>query len=252
MKKTKLEIINVSKEYSDEFGFKIKLLQNISFEISPDRCTGIIAPKGSGKTSLLKIISGLENPTGGQIIAHRFMNIVFIPTQPSSFPWFTVMENLKFASKLEDEEQLKDIVKIIGLDGYENHIPHNKSLGFRFRIALGRALANKADLIVLDEPFNEMDIVTKEEMYDLVRKIFTERKIPVLLGTTNITEAIFLSDKLHLMKKNPGEFIDEMDVNLPWQREIKLISDPSFNDLRVKIENIFKTKESYKSLNFYI
>ncbi len=252
MEEKKLEIISISKEYSDEFGFKVKLLNNISFEISPGKFTGIVAPEGSGKTSLLKIISGLENPTRGQIIANRFMNIVFIPSGPSSFPWFTVMENLKFASKLDSEKQLQKIIKIIGLEGYENHIPHNKSLGFRFRIALGRALANKADLIVLDEPFNEMDIVTKEEIYELIRKIFVTTKIPFLLGTTNITEAIFLADKIHLMKKNPGEFIDKLDVNLPPERKIQLMSEPSFNDLRIKVENIFKTKESYKSLNFYI
>ena len=252
MKNTKLEIINVSKEYKDDFGFKVSLLENISFEISPERCSAVIAPKGSGKTSLLKIIAGLENPTSGQIIEHRFMNIVFIPTKPSSFPWFTVNENLKFGSKLESEDELKNIVKIIGLEGYENHIPHNKSLGFRFRIAMGRALANKADLIILDEPFNEMEIVTKEEMYDLVRNIFREYKIPFLIGTTNITEAIFLADKIHLMKKNPGKLIDELDVDLPAGRNVQILSEPGFNEIRVKIENIFKTKESYKSLNFYI
>ncbi len=252
MKNSKLEIIGVSKEYKDDFGFRVKLLENISFEISPQKCTGIIAPSGSGKTSLLKIIAGLENPTSGQIIEHRFMNVVFIPTQPSSFPWFTVKENLEFASKLDDEKELINIIKIIGLEGYENHIPHNKSLGFRFRIALGRALANDADLIVLDEPFNNMDIITKEEMYNLIRDVFIEYNIPFLIGTTNITEALFLSDEVHLMKKNPGEFIDYVNVDLPGKRDVSIISEKRFNDLRVKIEEIFKTKESYKSLNFYI
>jgi len=248
----RIYIKDISKEYKDEFGFKVSLLKNITLSLEIDKVTSIIAPEGSGKTSLLKIIAGIDNPTGGGINYHHHFKNICIPTISSSFPWMTVVENIKFARPDISGENLNAILELIGLDGYENHIPNNKSTGFRYRISLGRALAANPDFIILDEPFLNMDIETKEECYQLTRDIFLQKNIPFVLGTNNITEAVFLSDKIYLMKKNPGEIIDFVDNTLPKNRNLNSITSSQFNEIRVSIEETFKMKESYKSLNFSI
>ncbi len=240
MNKPLLEIKNISKIYSDEVGYKIHLLENISFSITKGKITTFLAPKGSGKTSLLNIIAGLEKPTAGSVIKNC-NKITFIPTEPSSFPWLDVEENIKFASKLSDIE-INKIIALVGLEGYEDHFPHNKSEGFRFRIALGRALAYKPDIIVIDEPFNNLNNITGKEILSMLRKIQEEIKLTIIFGSSNISEAIFLSDKVYLMKKKPGEIISELDINFGTKRNIKIITKEEFNKYRNKIESIFNEK----------
>lgn len=232
-----LEIKNLTKEFVDETGFKTKLLQNISFKIDKSSITTLLAPTGSGKTSFLKIISGLDKPTSGEIVNEN-QNIVFIPSAPSSFPWMTVEENIQFV--LKEKSDVKKVIKLVGLEGYENHIPHNKSFGFRIRISLARALVLNPSLIILDEPFSQMDVQTKSEIYELVRKINYSEKQTILLGTTNITEAIYLSDKIILMKKNPGEIIEEINVEFGKDRTIEILDKEEFHLLRTQVEKIYK------------
>ena len=232
-----LEIKKLSKEFIDETGFKNKLFQNISFKIAKGSITTLLAPTGSGKTSFLKIVSGLDKPTTGETVNEN-SNIVFIPSAPSSFPWMTVEENIQFV--LKEKSDVKKIIKLVGLEGYENHIPNNKSLGFRFRISLARALALNPSLIVLDEPFIQMDVQTKSEIYELVRNINNSEKQTILLGTTNITEAIYLSDKIILMKKSPGEILQEINVEFGKERTLEILDKEEFHSLRTRIEKIYK------------
>ncbi len=240
MNDTFLKIENITKDYSDKVGYKIHLLEDISFSIEKNQFVSILAPKGSGKTSLLKIIAGLEKPTEGNIVFND-NKIIYIPTKPSSYPWLNVQQNIGFKSKLNDSE-ISDIIKMVGLKGYEDHFPNDKSEGFRFRISLGRALANRPSLIIIDEPFNNLSSQTREEIYSLLRNVYLNLKISVLLGTTNITESIYLSDRILLMKKNPGKIIDELNVEFDTTREISVLETNEFKDQRNKIEEIFKHK----------
>ena len=203
---------NFSKTYTDKVGYKIQLLRNISVNIDENQIVSILAPIGAGKSSLLKIIAGIEKPNEGKPEQNN-EKIIFIPSEPSSFPWFSVKENLKLVSEKITENELMGIISLVGLKGYEDHRPHNKSLGFRFRISLARVLILEPDLIVLDEPFDKMKPETKDEIYSLIIKINKEEGQRILLATTNISEAIFLSDKIYLMKKNPGEIIDEISLD---------------------------------------
>ena len=245
-----LNIENISKRYTDKVGYNINLLKDISLTINPNEFTTILAPVGSGKSSLLKIISDLDQPTEG-IISVKFSNIVFIPSKPSSFPWLNVRDNIKFSSKF-DSDKIQEIINLVELHGYEDHYPNNKSEGFRFRISLARALANDPNMIVIDEPFNNLNTSTRKEIYQLVRKVSKETNIPFLMGTTNITEAIFLSDKIYLMKKNPGEIIDQLNIDLPSDRKNEIMQTADFIKIRTTIENIFKEKTDRQLYNFSI
>jgi len=247
-----IEIKNLSKEYSSDIGFRTVVLKNISFKIPGGKITSIIAPTGSGKSVLLKIISGLEEQTSGDVINPTEGKIIFIPSAPSSFPWFNVHDNVKFGLEKWDEKNIKELINLVGLEGYDTFHPDNKSLGFRFRIALARSLAHNPAVVILDEPFNQMDVQTKNEIYFLIRAINKIKNTSFLLATTNLTEALFLSDKIYLMKKNPGNIYSEIDVDLPKERDETTFFSDKFSQLRTQIENTFKQTESQKLFNLSI
>ena len=245
-----LEIKNLSKEFVDETGYKKKLFQNISFNVDKNSITTVLAPTGTGKSSFLKIISGLQEQTSGEVINSGDGKVIFIPSEPSSFPWMTVEENIQLV--LKEKKDVQKYINLVGLEGYEDHIPHNKSLGFRFRISLARALALKPSLIVLDEPFTKMDVQTKAEIYNLVRSLNASEKQTIILGTTNITEAVYLSNKIVLIKKNPAEILEEIKVELPNDRTLEILDNEEFHSLREKIEKIYKEHQSQKLFNLSI
>ena len=240
--------IKISKSYTEKVGYKINLLNEISINVNSNEFLSILAPAGSGKTTLLKILSGLDTPSDGEINSD-YNKSIYIPSKPSSFPWLSVFENIKFNSRKNEADLLK-IVDMVGLHGYEDHFPHKKSEGFRFRISLGRAIANGPDIIIIDEPFNNLNTATREEIYLLLRNLHQELAIPIILGTTNISEAIFLSDRIYLMKKNPGEIIEEIKTPLPSGRDIRIMQNDIFINIRSEIENKFYKIAGRQLYNF--
>lgn len=244
-----IELKNITKEYTNQAGYKTTLLDKINLTVEQGIISSILAPAGSGKSTLLKIVSGLEPDNSGEII--NCDNIIYIPSEPSSFPWLNVKENILLGIR-KDETDFTNIIKLVGLEGYENHFPNNKSLGFRFRIALARSIIRNPKLICLDEPFNYFDSETKYEIYSLLFKINLTFHTTFLLVTTNISEALFLSKKIFFMKKNPGQIISSMDVDFSSERNFELFQKEEFILLRTKVESIFKTVKPDNIINFSI
>ncbi|MHB8905577.1 MAG: ABC transporter ATP-binding protein [Melioribacteraceae bacterium] len=247
-----IEIKNITKEYFTDAGFKISVLKDITLKVVDKKITSVIAPSGSGKSTLLKIISGLEEPTSGVVVNPSAQKIILIPAAPSSFPWLNVFDNVKFGLNKYDEKQIQLLINLVGLEGYNTFHCDNRSLGFRFRISLARSLAHNPALILLDEPFGDMDVKTKDEILLLIRKINYTLGITFLLATSNLTEALFLSDKVYLMKKDPGEIISESDIELSTERDGSTYSSESFKQLRNKISSAFEQIESQKLVNLSI
>lgn len=233
---SKYYVNNLSKVYTDISGFRIKLFEKLSFNFMLGGLTVILAPKGSGKSTLLKIISGLEKPTEGNVKLDNAIH--FIPSNGSSFPWMKVKENLEFGLQDKNEKKLKEIISFIGLDGYESHIPHNKSRGFRFRIELGRSLMRDPKFIVIDEPFNNVDSKTKISLIKLIRKT-TEKGIGIILSSSNITEALFASDKLILLSAPPSSVLDQIDINISGERDDTIFESKEFIEKKKYIESKF-------------
>ncbi|MCO6472630.1 MAG: ATP-binding cassette domain-containing protein [Melioribacteraceae bacterium] len=227
---------NLTKVYTDISGFRIKLFEKLSFNILESGVTVLLAPKGSGKSTLLKIISGLEKPTEGSVKLDG--TIHFIPSKGNSFPWMNVKENLLFGLNEKDNNKINEIISFVGLDGYESHIPHNKSRGFRFRIELGRSLIRKPKFIVIDEPFDNVDSKTKIDLIKLIRKI-TEKGISIILTSSNITEALFACDKLILLSAPPSSILDQIDNNLSSERDDNIFESVEFVEKKKYIESKF-------------
>ncbi len=247
-----IEIKNLSKEFHSEIGTKNLVLKQASFDIKDGKITSLIAESGSGKSVLLKIIAGIEKSTSGEVLNPSGKKIILIPSAPSSFPWLNVYENVRFGLEEFNEAEIKKLIAFVGLEGYETFYPDNKSTGFRFRIALARSLAHNPSAILLDEPFNQMESLVKNEIYSLLRKINKIKNTSFLLATSNLEEALFLSDKILLLKKHPAEVFAEFNVDLPAERGKSIYSNAKFLSLQREIEDTFNRVKSQSLFNFSI
>ncbi len=252
-----LKLENISKHYLKAAGAKANVLENINISVeSSEKFVSVLAPFSSGKTTLLKIISAIESPDAGKVFLQNDIynkpkgKIIFIPEKPSSFPWLSVKENVRFGQSSNSSSGLsardseifhKELIDIVGLSGYEDHFPHNESLGFRFRISLARALAAAPEIILLDDPFKRMNSETKDEIYELVRQVLDKYKITFILATTNISEAVYLSNKIYLMKKNPGQIFEEIRLDAETLKSKGLNRHERFLSLRNEIEKSFRS-----------
>lgn len=255
---TSLAVNNLTKFYSGIAGSKIHVLDELSFLINTgnENIISILAPFGAGKSTLLKIICGIEEPDSGEILLNKKKysscdsDIILIPEEPSSFPWLNVEQNINLALNLtnKNEYKINDLVSFAGLAGYEDHFPNNKSLGFRFRISLARALAVNPKIILLDDPFKKVDPETRKELYDVIKLISEKLNVIFILATTNISEAIYLSERIFMMKKNPGKIFNEMKL----EKNKNDIKDETFFSIRKEIESSFKLEKVINDASFSI
>lgn len=241
-----LLVNNISKIYTDQVGYKINLYEDINLKVSQNEFVALLAPKGAGKTSLLKAICGLDELSSGNVKCDE--KRIFIPSEASSFPWLTVSQNIEKVTS--DKNKISELINFVGLNGYEDHFPNNKSLGFRFRISLARALAVSPKILVIDEPFNNLKSESRKDIYSLLKKVNSELGISILLGTTNITEAIFLADRINLMQKNPGKIIDVLSIENRDDNSTNWINSAEFLNYRNKIETILQKQTANNFHNF--
>ena len=252
-KETILKVSHLSKTFEGPVGTKKKLFDDINLNLSKGQFKSILAPLGSGKSTLLRIIAGLEKADSGEIFITDSnvytAKIAFIPSRPSSLPWLNVEKNIEYILKLiakdSDAGKINEIINLVGLQGYEKHFANNKSIGFRFRISLARALASKPSLILIDEPFNNLDFETKKEIYHLLNDFHNKMDLTFLIATSNISEAVFLSDSVLVVKKNPIKILSEIEITLPKDRRIEIFTDELFDGIRKDIMNIYVSKSDY-------
>ena len=261
-----LKVNNLTKYFEGQYGSKIHILDNVTLLIKKDNERGsidsILAPLGSGKSTLLKIIAGVDNKYDGEIYFEdndikniKPSDIVIVPEKSSSFPWLNVKDNILFAEKIINikisDNDIKKIISLVGLTGYENHFPHDSSLGFRFRISLARAIACQPKLILIDDSFKKMKTEIRNEMNLLIKNISKELNMNFLVATTNIKEAILISNKIFIMEGKPGKIAKEIDLT----SEDIMIKDSKINlyeSVRNEIENYFKSKNELDMINFSI
>ncbi|MCF8267818.1 MAG: ATP-binding cassette domain-containing protein [Ignavibacteriales bacterium] len=243
----------ISKQFSDDSGVKIRVLNKIKLSLPDKSITTIIAPLGSGKSTLIKILSGNVSPDDTTSNLNELIKQVFkFPENGFSLPWLSPAENIKFLTGTEDEILIEKVLSECGLEGYENHLPHIKSTGFRLRTLLACLLIKKPALIVADDPFRNILPAIKIELLILLRKLILKNELNFFLATTNISEAIFLSDKIYLMKKNPGEIIEEFSIEPSGYRDVGFFDSNQFSEQLNKIQNLIKSIENQRLINFII
>ncbi len=253
-----LVIENLRKEFPLEGG-TLEVLHKIDLTIKDGEFVSIVGTSGCGKSTLVRMIAGLETPTEGSIrIGDRQVTGPSVDTgmifqESRLFPWLSVEKNIAFGlhSSIKGEEKKKLVAKyieLVGLKGFEKALPGQLSGGMQQRVAIARSLINKPSVLILDEPFGALDALTRINMQNEVLNIWEKNRTTMILITHDIDEAIFLSDRILIMGKNPGAVKKEIHVDLPRPRGR---NTTDFIRIRKEIYGEF-FKDSEIELEYYI
>jgi NitT/TauT family transport system ATP-binding protein len=218
-----------------------------SFVVHAGEFVTIVGPSGCGKTTMLRMIAGLTPVDTGQILIGetavrgpgRDRAVVF--QQPSLLPWASVIDNVAFGLRLrgvpraERRARAAELVGLVGLTGFEAHLPGQLSGGMQQRVGLARALAVDPQILLLDEPFGSLDEITRRQMQDELLRLWGTTKLTSLLVTHSVDEALILSDRILVMGGQPGRIVEELEVNLPRPRTREVELTPEFARLRQRI-----------------
>jgi NitT/TauT family transport system ATP-binding protein len=203
-----VDVRMVSKCYDD-----LEVLSNVTFKAGRAEFVVVVGPSGCGKTTLLKIIAGLETPSSGFVLINGkppnpgLQNMGYVFQEDSLFPWRTVEGNVRFgleAKGLNAEGKVKEIIDLVGLTGFEHYYPYQISGGMRKRTAIARALAVDPSLLLMDEPFGDLDAQTRWIMHKELWTIHEKLRKTTVFVTHNVEEAVYLADKVVVFTKRPG------------------------------------------------
>jgi NitT/TauT family transport system ATP-binding protein len=251
-----LDVQGVCKSFRKPDGDELVVLENVNLTLRPGEIVGLLGRSGSGKSTLLRLIAGLDVPTNGVVNYHgspvtgpaRGISMVF--QSFALFPWLTVLENVQLgleALRLPEAEIRKrslQAIDLIGLDGFESAYPRELSGGMRQRVGFARALVVHPSILLMDEPFSALDVLTAETLRNDFLDLWGEGQLPirsVLLVTHNIEEAVQMCDRLLIFSTHPGRVVSEIPVDLPQPRSPP---DPRFRALveRVYVEMTAKPR----------
>jgi NitT/TauT family transport system ATP-binding protein len=219
---------------------ELHALDNISLAATDGEFVALLGPSGCGKSTLLKLISGLIPQSGGVIrvngrpISGPTPSIGIVFQSPLLMAWRTVLENVLLQIEIRDlrvadyREPARDLIRLVGLDGFEDAHPHQLSGGMQQRVGLCRALIHDPDLLIMDEPFGALDAMTRELMNAELQRIWIERRKTVLFITHSIAEAVYLADRVLVMSPRPGRIVGEIVVDLPRPRTVATTEMPEF------------------------
>lgn len=251
-------ILNVQ-SLSHSYGTN-RVIGDISFQVSSGEFVSIVGPSGAGKTTLLRILSGLMKPTGGQLEFEgqpvtgvpRDLAMVFQDYSRSLPPWLSVLHNVMFplagVPKSEMHERAYRSLEAVGLKGHENKYPWELSGGMQQRVAIARALAYQPRLLLMDEPFASLDAQTREELEDLVLGLRDRFDITVLFVTHDITESVYLADRVLVLSKSPANLAEVIDVPIPSPRDqITTKEREDFVHLRGHVARLIREQTDAKS-----
>ncbi|MBY6037788.1 ABC transporter ATP-binding protein [Fictibacillus nanhaiensis] len=190
--------------------------QNINFSVDTGEVIGILGTSGCGKSTLLRVLSGLDPYYEGKITTdnsdHKNIGMMF--QEPRLLPWLSVKTNISFGLPKEERKtnRYQTYLDLVGLSGFENHFPKDLSGGMAQRTAIARALITNPDVLLLDEPFSALDAFTKMQLQDLLLSIWQKKKTTMILVTHDIDEALYLCDRIFILKGQPGEVFGEVHV----------------------------------------
>ena len=242
-----LDIHNLRQSFPRADGGEHLVLDGVDLEVTQGQIVGLLGRTGSGKSTLLRLIAGLALPSAGTVsylgqpVNGPAPGIAMVFQSFALFPWLTVLENVQLGlealglPEAEIRKRALAAIDLIGLDGYESAYPRELSGGMRQRVGFARALVVHPNILLMDEPFSALDVLTAETLRTDFLDLWGEGKLPikgVILVTHNIEEAVLMCDRILLFSTNPGHIIREITVDL---RQPRNRLDPQFRDLVEKI-----------------
>jgi len=249
----KISVHDLSRSFIDAGGTRVEALRNINFEVedafSPEgRDIGefrvLLGPSGCGKSTLLRMIAGLDRPDGGHVLVNgkpvdgpgRDRGMVF--QKYTSFPWLTVADNIAYGPKIngvsaaEREQIVQHLIEAVGLAGFEKSYPDTLSGGMQQRLAIARTLANRPQVILMDEPFGALDAQTRSDMQQLLLKVWDETASTILFVTHDVDEAIYLADRIFILCSRPGTIVEDIPVPFGRPRDPAIRETAEFHDMQ--------------------
>lgn len=232
------------KEVSHLFPDGVQAVADVSLSLAPGSFTVLVGPSGVGKSTLLRILAGLLQPTEGTVklrgsaphLSGEPIGIVF--QRDNLMPWRTAYENICLPLQLqgiEAPERVQSLLELVGLDGFAHSYPSQLSGGMAQRVALARALVHRPELLLLDEPFGALDALTRERMGQELLRIWQAMPVTVFMVTHSISEAVLLADEVLVMTGYPGRMTARVPVELARPRQLRMKATPAFQELVLAI-----------------
>lgn len=226
-----IELCQVSKSFD-----QLKVLDHLSFKIPKGKILCILGPSGCGKTTILQIVAGLLPIDEGQILKKESIRSSYIFQEPRLLPWKTVRENIDFvlpASTHYLEEKISFYLQKTGLQGYEHYYPYQLSGGMKQRVALVRAFVYEHQLLLMDEPFQALDIKTRNILFNQTHLLWEETKNTIVFVTHQIEEALLLGDEILVLSEKPTKVKEKLEIHIP--RLQRKIDAPILQDIYKKV-----------------
>lgn len=225
----------------------LQALENLSFSVHPQEFVCVLGPSGSGKSTLLRILAGLLPPSKGEVL-HKGKrlsgprpDVGFVFQKANLMPWRTVYQNITLPLELQHtpadavQERARELVDLVGLQGFEDTLPRDLSGGMAQRVAIARALVHDPDMLLLDEPFGGLDALTRERMGEELLRIWQARRKTVVMVTHSITEALYLADRVLVLSPRPGSLRLDLAVEFPRPRREGIQYTAEFGELASRV-----------------
>jgi NitT/TauT family transport system ATP-binding protein len=225
-------------------------VEAIDLKVRQGEFIAIVGPSGCGKSTFMKLATGLKMPSMGKIMIDQQpvtgpLKISGMAFQASSLlPWRTTVDNVLLpleivepyrssfkAKRKEYEARARALLQKVGLAGYEDKFPWQLSGGMQQRASICRALIHEPKMLLLDEPFGALDAFTREELWCILRDLWTEQQFNVILVTHDLRESVFLADTVYVMSKSPGRFVVKREIDLPRPRDLEVTYTKEFSDI---------------------
>lgn len=249
-----LEVKNLDKVYKSAKGETVAL-KNVSFKTHKREFVCVIGPSGCGKSTLVRILAGLESYTGGEVLLDgkpvtgpgRDRGMVF--QGYTLFPWRTVRQNVMFGLQMngigaiEAGREADLWLELVGLERFTHSFPYELSGGMKQRVAIARALVNQPRILLMDEPFGALDAQSRAKMQAHLLEIWRNIDITIVFITHDLDEAIFLADRILVLKAHPGEVMELLEVSVPRPRSAIQATSPEFLATKARLEALIHPQE---------
>lgn len=232
-----IDIENVTVRFND-----VTAIDSIDLAVADGEFVTVVGPSGCGKTTLLRTVGGLQEPTTGRVridgdppsVARSQTNIGFVFQQHALLPWKSAIENVTFlreiAGKPSESDAAGELLQMVGLEGFEDAHPQALSGGMKQRVAIARAIHLGADVLLMDEPFGELDEITRDELGVEIRNLWRQETKTILFVTHSVPEAVFLADRCVVMRDSPGRVERVFDIALPRPRDESVFGTRRFQE----------------------
>lgn len=240
----KVKVTNLTKKFGD-----LLVLDDISFDVKEGEFLCIVGPTGCGKTTFLNSLTKLYDITSGEILVNgepvdlKKHNIAYIFQEYSTFPWLKVEDNIRYGLKIKKmpeeviNQRVEEVIQMVGLQEFRNYYPDQLSASMLQRVVIARAFAVQPELLIMDEPYGQLDISLRFKLEDELIKLWQKTGTTVIFITHNIEEAVYMSERILVLTNKPTKIKKEIINDLPRPRDV---TAPEFVDIRNHVTDLIK------------